>query len=334
MRSIGDLATYMLSNQFHTNLRTAANTAAQEATTGLAKGKVRHLGGSSLAVSLMDRKAQLLETHQRGISHVAIFATATQGALGKIQAQASDLSQSLSLVTQLQDTAQLNALSREAERIFVDTVNALNMDIAGRHVFSGSATDTQPLPSGQALLDMLRNDMAGVTTPAQVIDGIRLWFETPGGGFDTKAYAGSVSGFSQSPIGPDATVTFGLRADAQNIRELLTALGTAALSSEPSFALTAPQTQTVLDHARSTLGSVDQRLTQDRAGVGLIEAAIETARKETDAEIQRLSQNRLSLLGVDQFDAASEFEAAQQQLDVFYRVAARQSRVSLAEYLR
>jgi flagellar hook-associated protein 3 FlgL len=61
---------------------------------------------------------------------------------------------------------------------------------------------------------------------------------------------------------------------------------------------------------------------------------IDASRNATDIELDRVSMDRVSLLGVDQFEAASEFEAAQQQLEVFYRIAARQSRVSLAEYLR
>ena len=79
---------------------------------------------------------------------------------------------------------------------------------------------------------------------------------------------------------------------------------------------------------------VDRALTEERAGLGLTEAMIETARLSTATELDRIALDRLSLIGIDQFEAASNFEAAQQQLEVFYRIAARQGRVSLAEYLR
>ena len=334
MRAIGDLATHLLSSRFQSRLRQSADTSAQEATTGLAKDKARHLGGASMAYSLLDRKAQLLQEHRRGIAEVAVLASATQTVLGKIQDQSNGLSNRLSLVSQLENTTELEALSESAVQSFVDVVQALNTEIAGRHLFSGTATDKHPLPNGGDLLARLQTDLLGATTPQDLVSAIDDWFGTPTGGFETGAYAGSVSGFAQRPIGPGATVTFGLRADGDTVRKLLAALATAAFASKEAFGFSASEQQVLLDQARIGLVEADRNLIEERAGLGLIESAIETSRIETDAEIGRLELDRISLLGIDQFETASDFEATQQQLDVFYRIAARQSRVSLAEYLR
>lgn len=334
MRAIGDLATFMLSGQFQARLRISAETAAQEATTGITQEKTRHLGGSTLAISLLDRKAQLLEQHQRGIAEAAVFASATQQLLDRIQNQASQLASDLALASQIQTSSELKTLSVSAERVFVDTVNALNTEIAGRFLLSGSATDAKPLLDGQTLLDMLRNDIVGPMTPDAAKNAIAGWFETLGGPFETNVYSGSVSGFAQHSIGPENTVTFGLRADSDSVRELLAGLATAVFASEPALGFAVSDQQDLLEQARKTLVQTDRTLTEERAGVGLIEMMIEASRVETENELERTDLNRMSLLGVDQFQAASEFEAAQQQLDVFYRIAARQGRVSLAEYLR
>lgn len=334
MRAIGDLATHLLSSQFQSRLRQSADTSAQEATTGLAKDKVRHLGGATMTYSLLDRKTKLLQEHKRGIAEVAVFASATQSVLGKIQDQTTELSNRLSFVSQLENKTELKTLSESAQQSFVDVVHALNTEIAGRHLFSGTATDRRPLPNGVELLERLQTDLSGATTPQDVLSAISDWFGTSTGAFETGVYAGSVSGFSQRSIGPGASVTFGLRADDDSVRELLAALATAAIASNETFGFSATEQQVLLDKARNDLLKADRNLIEERAGVGLIESAIETARIETDAEIGRLELDRVSLLGIDQFQAASDFEAAQQQLDVFYRIAARQSRVSLAEYLR
>lgn len=334
MRAIGDLAAFMLASQLQASLRKSADTAAHQATTGLAKDKARHLGGSSMALSLLDRKAQLLEEHQRGIAELAVFASSTQTVLGKIQDQSLELAKRLSVTSQLKELTTLGTLSNSAAQVFVDVVDALNTEVAGRYLFSGVATDRPPLPGGLDLLSMLKEDLAGISSPDAAMSAINSWFNAPTGAFETMVYAGSVSGFAQRPIGPDATVVFGLRADGDTVRHLLTALATAAVASDASLEFSTTDQQTMLDQARKDLGDADRNLIEERAGVGLTEATIATSRRETDIDLNRLAFDRTSLLGVDQFEAASEFEAAQQQLDTFYRIAARQSRVSLAEYLR
>lgn len=130
MRAIGDLASFMLSSQFQTRLRNTADTSAQEATTGLASDKARHLGGSPMAVSLLDRKTQLLEQHQRGIAEASVLANATQSVLGRIQDQTTELGISLSLVGQLDRVSEVKTLSDTAAKTLVDVVNALNMSTA------------------------------------------------------------------------------------------------------------------------------------------------------------------------------------------------------------
>lgn len=334
MRSIGDLATFMLSSQFQARLRIAADASAQEATTGLAKDTARHLGGSPMAVSLLDRKSELLEQHQRGIAEAGLFASAMQSVLGKIQDQTGQLGTSLSLVSQLQQPSELKTLSDAAATTMIDTVNALNSEIAGRYLFSGSGTRARPLPNGESLLAMLRSQIAGATNPGDAIAAVEAWFDAPGGPFESLAYSGSETGFAQLPIGPDQAVTLGLRADGETVRDMLKALGIAALASDASLGFDVVDQKTLLDEGRIALLQVDSSMTEERAGLGLIEARIDTARLAAESDLSRIALDRMSLAGVDQFKAASDFEAAQQQLEVFYRIAARQGRVSLAEYLR
>lgn len=334
MRAIGDLASYMLSSRFQTQLRNSADTAAQAATTGLAPDKARHLGGSTLGVSLIDRKSELLEQHQRGIAEAALLAGATQSAFGRIQDQAADLSGDLALTPQLQHVSELKAVSDKAANAFIDTVNTLNSEISGRRLFSGTATQTRPLPDGQTMLNMLRSDMAGAATAADLRSALDTWFNAPGAGFETMAYQGSDTGFISLPLSSDETATFGVRADSDTMRHHLEALAQAALATDPGIALGMPEQKELLSRSRAALLQSDNILTEERSSLGLTEASIERARTESEAELSRLASDRLSLVGIDRYEAASDFEAAQQQLEIFYRVAARQSRTSLAEYLR
>ncbi|WP_299786408.1 flagellin [uncultured Marivita sp.] len=334
MRAIGDLAAFMMSSRFQTSLRNGAESAAEAATTGLAKDKARHLGGATMAVSLLDRKAILLEQHRRGIAEAAVFAGSTQSILGRIQDQAGRLTDNLSLVSQLQSPAELKTISDSAAEVFIDTVNALNSQIAGKYVFSGTATQTKPLPDGADLLALVRTATLGATIAADVQAALDSWFDTPGGGFETTAYQGSDTGFMSLPLTKDDTATFGLRADGDTVKDLLKGLAKAAVAGDPALNLSIVEQSRLLGESRADILQADRTLTEERASLGLTESIIENARVMTEANQARIATDRLSLLGIDQFEAASEFEAAQQQLEVFYRIAARQSRTSLAEYLR
>ncbi|WP_416883780.1 hypothetical protein [Marivita sp.] len=287
-----------------------------------------------MAVSLLDRKTQLLEQHQRGIAEASVLANATQSVLGRIQDQTTELGISLSLVGQLDRVSEVKTLSDTAAKTLVDVVNALNTEAAGRFLFSGAASRSAPLPDGASFLQMLRSAVTGSASPSDVTTALDAWFDPPGGSFESLAYSGSDTGFAQLPIGPDDMVTFGLRADGETVRDLLKALSFAALASDPSLGFDVQEQKTLVEQGRLALLDVDRTLTEERAGLGLTEAMIETARLSTATELDRIALDRLSLIGIDQFEAASNFEAAQQQLEVFYRIAARQGRVSLAEYLR
>ncbi|OSQ50589.1 flagellin [Marivita geojedonensis] len=331
MRAIGDLASYMLASRLQTDLRNQADSAAESATTGLAADKARHLGGATLAITLLERKSSLLVQHQRGISEAAVLAGASQATLERIQEQSVDLANDLAIVPQLQNSSQIQALSLDASRVFVDTVNALNSSIAGRYLFSGSATQTKPLPDGAVFLDMIRTDLAGASSAADVLAGVDAWFDALSGSFDA-VYQGSTDGFMTLPLSSETTAVFALRADGETPRGVLRALAKTALAESAGLSL--PEQSQILEAGRADLLQGDQWLTEERASLGLTEARIADAASATEADITRIELDRLSLIGVDQFEAAAEFEAAQQQLDVFYRIAARQSRTSLAEYLR
>lgn len=334
MRPIGDLAQFMLSKQMQTKLRTSAESAGQEATTGLATNVAEQLGGASISVSLLDRKMELLAQHKHGIAEARVFASASQSVLARIHDQSSQVVNNLALVPQLQSVSELQVLSETAAQTMIDAVNSLNSRIGGKYLFAGSSTQTKPLPDGETFVAMLRTAVSGATTADEVSNAINAWFETSGGPFETFAYAGSATGFLEMPIGNGENAKFGLRADGDTIRDLFQALGVAALATDAFIGLGIADQKKLLKHGYDALLQVDLNLTEERAGLGLIEAKIENGKVATEIELGRMERDRLSMIGVDQFEAASKFEAAQQQLDVFYRIAARQGRTSLAEYLR
>ncbi|WP_143152687.1 hypothetical protein [Marivita hallyeonensis] len=282
----------------------------------------------------MDRKITLLDQYAGTIKETEIRVSGMQASLEKIQTRMGDIVNSLALASQLDDPSELTILSNEAKSAFFDTVNALNTKVAGHHIFSGAAVKTRPLPDGETLLNTIKSDLAGATTVNDALAALDTWFETPTGGFDAVAYQGSRSAFVSVALGEDTTASIELRSDDDAFRQVLKSLALAALSEEFLPTQTVSDTKEFMQRALGGLASVSDRFSEARASIGLLEATLETVGHETSFEKSNLQQQKLKLIGVDQFEAISEFEAAQQKLDILYRIAARQGRTSLAEYLR
>lgn len=333
MQSIGDLASFFFSSRFQGDLKSAVERAARAMTTGEVEDKTRHLGGTSLALSLLDRKSSLLQQHKLGIAEASIFARASQSALDRIQNGVEEISKSLALHSQTENPAGFRTVVQNARDTFNDVVRAVNTEFAGRYVFSGSATSRSPLPNGETMLAALTPHLAGVTTANDLIDGIETWFDLPTGGFESSAYGGSSTGFVSMPLNSATSATFGLRADDPVIRDTLKSLAIAVFAGDSALGLSISEQQEALSHARSGLGLSTRNLIEERSSLGLTEALIDKAGQQVEEGIASLNRERLELVGVDPFEEASRFEAAQQQLEILYRIAARQGS-SLAEYLR
>lgn len=334
MQAIGDLANFLTTRRFQTVLQSSALTAAQEATNGVAENKAKHLGGATLSLSLLERKAALLSEHQRALSEASVFANGTQASLGTLQSLAEEVSESLSIVSQLQNEDSLAVLSGAGKNAFLDAVGALNTNIAGKYLFAGTATNTAPLANGADILDDIGPNLTTATTAADVVSALDLWFDTAGGDFETDAYLGSNTGFVTTSLGQGQTAAFSLRADDQSFRETLKALAMATFADDAAVSLPLRERKALLEEAQSALHSAKQMLIDQRSDVGLMQARIAEATDGATSSAAQTEIDRLTLVGIDQYEAVSRFEASQQQLDIFYQITARQNQVSLAGYLR
>ncbi|MCK0151709.1 hypothetical protein MWU54_16825 [Marivita sp. S6314] len=305
----------------------------QSMTTGVVAEKSAHLRGSTIGLALLDRKSDLLQQFKTNLTEAAFVAQSQQLVLGEIQENSERLINDLALVSQQASPEAIDSLSKQASFIFKDIVNSLNSHVAGRFLFSGTSTQHAPLINGDTILLEIEAAIAGATSSSDLINSIDAWFDT-GGGFETIAYQGATSGHLRFPIGDEATVSFDLRADDKAIRDILKAAALARFAQDDSTSLSASDRQDVIETARSELIASKDDIIALRADIGAKEELFSTKATGIESKLHQLSLDKNSLIGIDQYESATEFEAVQQNLDVLYRIAARQNRTSLAEYLR
>lgn len=334
MKSIGDLASFLFSSRYQSDLKAISERAAQAMATGEATDKARHLGSSTLALSLLERKVTLLHQHEAGVAEAAGFAQAIQVSLGRIQDEVDTFAGATALIPQLETVADLQRYSDQARIAFESVVSTLNAQSSGRHLFSGAATSEPPLPDGASLLSAIGSHVAGAADLDDLAAALDSWFDAPAGGFETTAYVGSSTGFVSMPLGAERAVTFGLRADDPTLRSTLKALALAVFSTDPNLGFSVAEQKRGFSLSRNGLLVVGSDLIAEQGNLGLNQSMIDRVRQHVEDDLALAGMNRLALVGVDQFEEASRFQTTQNQLEMLYRIAARQGATSLAEYLR
>jgi flagellar hook-associated protein 3 FlgL len=165
---------------------------------------------------------------------------------------------------------------------------------------------------------------------------VAAWFDAPsgGGGFLDTVYGGSASPAGPFAVGDGAAVAFGVTAADPGIRDTLEALSMAALVDGGAFAGQTAARSQITRLSGEALLSAEGRLTELRAGVGQVEAALASAAARIAAEDTATALARASILAADPYATATALTDAESRLETLYTLTARLSRLSFAEYLR
>ena len=226
------------------------------------------------------------------------------------------------------------AMSIRARDALDATLAVLNSDSAGLSLFSGTATDRRSMTDGATFMASVDAALAGAVDAADVVARLDAWFDTPGGGFETDAYLGSVDSLAPIPLGNGVDITLDLRADNERLRAGMKSLVKAIVATDPSLALSVSEQTSLLSEAGEGILAAQNGLSALQSQIGATEARIDGVTTRISAEISAVETLRLALIGTDPFDDASKLEAAQFQLESLYTVTLTARRMSFLEALR
>jgi flagellar hook-associated protein 3 FlgL len=309
----------------------------QRLTAELSTGRIADLraaaGGDLRPLGSFERSISLLASFRASNREAALFSEVVQSALGDVQAGAETLSATALLARTSAVPAQLDAVGREAVQQFESAVARLNQQAAGRSLFAGLATDGPALRPATEILDAIELAVAGATTVADVGTALDTWFG-PGGGFETFAYTGSPDPLRAFRVSPGESVDLPVTALAPAVRETLRGIAMAALLDRGVLAGDVAQRAALAGASGEALIAGRDRLVALRGGVGDAEAAIERARVRNESEGAAAERARAAIVEADPFQAATELQALQGQLETLYAITARLSGLSLTNFLR
>lgn len=334
--SIGDL-----SRSFH--LRLANHTmkgrldvAAKEMTTGIKSDIAKALGGDLSRINQISSRLQMLSTYQRSAREAASVFDGMQNALESIQTITESLGPALISEALSGTNDQVLIRASQGPQDFRRMVNVLNVEVAGRHLFSGTQTDAAPLQDPDDILSAIKGQLTAGMLPSDIVNAVNTWFDAPNGsgGFLDTAYLGDDTGKAQSLIGPNQYVGTRLSAGSPELRDALKGAALLALVADPDLSFDLPAQRNLMNEAGKHIVTGNASLTFQRSTLGSTQAAIAQASMRHSAEETALSLARLDLIGADPYEAASAIQEFEAGIQTLYTLTARLSRLSLTEYLR
>ncbi len=332
--SVGDLALTFQNIRQNTVLKTEMARLSHELASGRVSDLSTAVGGDYSPLVSFERDLKTNIAYATANAEAALFAITIQASLEKIQQTTSELGPALLEAGTLENPMMVQTTSTDAKVKFAAVISALNVRVADRYAFSGTATDRKPLADANAILGALQVAISAETTAAGVETAVDAWFEDVGGGFETMGYTGSVTSMSPFRLSDADAVELEITAADPELRDVLKGIALAALVGENILGGDQSERAALSRIAGQKMINADTTLAVVRAKIGSAEARIEGTSARNAAEQISLEIARNEITAVDPYQVASELTAVNLQLETLYTLTVRMSRLSLTEYMR
>lgn len=331
--SVGDLARSFQLSRETARLNADLQRFAGEVASGRKEDLIGAVRGDFRALAGLERSLTSLDAHEVTVNESALAAEAGQDILGRIAADANDLSASLLLVQEATDAQLTASAAEDARQKFSSAVSGLNTIVAGRTLFAGQAFDGPALDASETILGDLAVAVAAETTAADVLTAIDTFF-APGGYFETTSYLGSANPANPVALGNGSTADPLRGATDPEIVEVLKDLATAAVIDLGVLAGIPEERAELARTAGERLVTSQAQLVGLRADLGVAQERIESARSRIGAERASYELARLEILQADPLESAAQLRQVEDQLQSLYIITGRIYNLSLANYLR
>ena len=331
--SLGDLAQTFMLQRRGAELKADFSRVTEEVASGQVSDVKSVLRGNTGYLSEIENDLQTLSGYRVATVEAAQFADASQTALELVNSSVERLSSIFFAMPNNAFGAVLDQFSNDAETEMATIVSALNTTSGGRSVFAGRATDRSALEDVDVILDALRAATTTAMTPEELKTQVDQWFSDPLG-FATVAYTGTDEALVPFRVGNDETVEVRVTANDAALRDILKQVSIAVISEDASFGFSTSERQGLLRDSGQGLFQVQTDLIAVRASVGSAQARIDAVSTRNATEENALLMAKGALLQVDPYEAATELEAVQFQLQSLYTVTARMSDMSFVNFIR
>lgn len=320
--------------------------AQQEISTGVHADLGLSLGAKTGTSITLKSQIDNLGTYQASNSLTSIRLSSTQTTLSTLLTSAQSMSSAL--LTASTAGGLTSSLTQQAQGALKGLVSGLNTSAGDQYVFGGINTDKAPVA-----------DYFGTSSAAK--SAVDSAFQTKFSTTQDSTAAGSISGsdmssfldnqfatlfdssnwqsnWSQasdttmtSTIAPSQTMSTSVSGNQSAFRQMAQAY--TMLTEFTGSNLSDGAKSAVVAKASSLVSSALASLNNLQSGVGVAQAAIETADTQSTAQVTMLSSTVGDLENVDPYALSAKVSALQTQLESSYELTSRLQKLSLTNYL-
>lgn len=328
--SVPDVLSFGTLSRNIADLKLRANTTRSEAVTGRYEDITKRLDGDVGSAHLLKKAIGDVQFFHQSLSLAEGRTQTTQSMLNHVSVESNRISTEALAALGRADSDAVDIIAADARVAVSDLFNVLNTTFGGRALFGGDVTDRAPLTSPDQILTDVETIIAGAANAADAEAQLNIYFDNPTGGFATSIYQGGVDRSPPIEIGPGIRIDASAKADDQPIKDIIRSLTTIAASSVAAYS---DANTTIETNAKRGLGA-DAELTELRAVIGVGESRISAAKVRYEAEESVLTSLYNAKTARDPFEAASELQLLETQLEASYLLTSRLSRLTIANFLR
>ncbi len=333
LTAIGDLARGMTLRSRATEIKTQIENLSYEMSSGKVQNMSHRLGGDYSHLLDLENKLTRLDAYKVATAEAGLFADAMQKSLTMFSNSVGEMSNALLAFGSASHTVTHEQASVQARNELDTMISALNTRIGGRSLFSGTATDTSPLPSAETLLAALRTEVAGQVTASDIMLAAENWFNDPLG-FGAVIFQGSATPLAPMQISENERISLPVTATDPSLKTALKDIALAALATDISLALAPDQRTALFTQLGVNLANTRDDAVTLRAQVGAAEARVDQATSRNAAARTSLEYSRNQLIAADPYETAARLQTVQFQLESLYSVTVRNANLSLVNFLR
>ncbi len=312
------------------DIKARADTARTESVTGRYEDVTAATNGDVGSAHLLKKAVDDSRSYQQHLTLAQIRAERTQNSLGALGSEAVRIGTETLSALGRDDAGVLAALAADASAAISNVFSILNVTEGGRALFSGDASDRLPLSDPAQLIADVEAIVAGATDAADAEAQLDTYFNDPTGGFATTIYQGGVNKAAPVEIAPGVRIDASATAADQPIKDLLRSLAVVAVQNSAAFA----DAQTFVQNGASSALAADGAIINLRSVVGVGEARIAAAIERHETEEAVLTSLFNAKTARDQYEAASELQLLEAQLEASYILTSRLSQLRLANFIR
>lgn len=293
------------------------------------------LEGEDARVSIQLREAvQTKESFIETVQRTRLRTSVMDASLLQLQEVANEMRIELIKQADRMFVGELPIMNEFANNAIDRFASLLNTQVAGRFIFSGPATSTQPIIDANTIKTNFQGAVnttlnAATNTAAQILTAADAHFNTNANWNNLNAQATTAENAVRADVG--LNISYGEMAHQEafaDVFEILNIFANVSINAGDEA-----EYRTLVDSARTSIESAFDSINQMIADLGVDQARLDSIEQTHKDDIVVLGDQLGNVEDVDSFEAVNLFQNLRSQIETSFQVTAATRNLTLANFI-